>query len=205
MLKKELASALGISPAMVSKLVARGMPADTIERAQRWRKRHLEPGRIKGNRFDPAAAKARLGSAAAPATTPQAAPAATPERPDHAQALALRIEGAAEHILRTLRYGDLEDIPALESTIRDGIRQSMALPGVTVRLPLVVWGALIEGSLADDPFPEDLYDAWPRAKRDTMLTAQDFASIARPWADRQPDEWLHLASQDPPAPAAANH
>ena len=50
MLKKELADALGISGPMVSKLAKRGMPTDSVERAQRWRKRHLEPGRLKSNR-----------------------------------------------------------------------------------------------------------------------------------------------------------
>lgn len=52
MLKKELAEALGISAAMVSKLAKRGMPADSVERAQRWRRRHLEPGRVKGVRYE---------------------------------------------------------------------------------------------------------------------------------------------------------
>ena len=50
---KELAALLGISGAAVSKLVKRGMPTDSLERAKRWRKRHLEPGRIKGGKFDP--------------------------------------------------------------------------------------------------------------------------------------------------------
>lgn len=53
MLQKELAKLLGISPAMVSRLAKRGMPTDSVERAERWRKRHLEPGRVKGSRFDP--------------------------------------------------------------------------------------------------------------------------------------------------------
>ncbi len=52
MLQKELATALDISPAMVSKLAKRGMPTDTLERAQRWRKRHLEPGRLKARPLD---------------------------------------------------------------------------------------------------------------------------------------------------------
>lgn len=50
MLKKDLADALGISAAMVSKLSKRGMPTDSVERARRWRKRHLEQGRVKGMR-----------------------------------------------------------------------------------------------------------------------------------------------------------
>lgn len=62
MLQKELATALNISPAMVSKLAKRGMPTDTPERAQRWRKRHLEPGRVK-------AALAPTGQGAAPRPT----------------------------------------------------------------------------------------------------------------------------------------
>lgn len=51
MQQKELANLLDISTAMVSRLVKRGMPTDTLERAERWRKRHLEPGRVKGSRF----------------------------------------------------------------------------------------------------------------------------------------------------------
>ena len=53
MLKKELATLLGVSESMVSRHAKKGMPTDSLERAQRWRKRHLEPGRIKGSRFDP--------------------------------------------------------------------------------------------------------------------------------------------------------
>jgi hypothetical protein len=72
MLKKELAAALSISPAMVSKLAKRGMPTDTLERAQRWRRRHLEPGRVKGVRLedpkaiptDPVARANAIGAAA---------------------------------------------------------------------------------------------------------------------------------------------
>lgn len=52
MTKKELAALLGISGAMVTKLAKRGMPTNSLERAERWRKRHLEPGRVKGTRFD---------------------------------------------------------------------------------------------------------------------------------------------------------
>ena len=53
MQQKELASLLGVSPAIVSRHAKRGMPTDTLERAQKWRKRHLEPGRVKGNRYTP--------------------------------------------------------------------------------------------------------------------------------------------------------
>lgn len=45
--RSELAQALGISESMVSRLVRRGMPDTDIVKAQRWRKRHLEPSRMK--------------------------------------------------------------------------------------------------------------------------------------------------------------
>lgn len=51
MQRQELAKHLGISPSMVTKLAKRGMPVDTVERAKRWRNRHLEPGRVKGSRM----------------------------------------------------------------------------------------------------------------------------------------------------------
>jgi hypothetical protein len=50
--QKELAALLGVTPAIVSRHAKRGMPTDTLERAERWRKRHLEPGRVKGSRAD---------------------------------------------------------------------------------------------------------------------------------------------------------
>lgn len=49
---KELAAGLGISQGMVSRLIAKGMPDDSIERARRWRNRHLQRGRMKGIRAD---------------------------------------------------------------------------------------------------------------------------------------------------------
>ncbi len=68
MTKSELAQLLGISPSMVSRLSKRGMPVDSLERAQRWRKRHLEPGRVKGQRYDPNATPPKPAPvAAAPA------------------------------------------------------------------------------------------------------------------------------------------
>lgn len=66
MLKKELAQLLGVSESMVSRHAKQGMPTDSVERAQRWRKRHLEPGRVKGQRYDPKA-KAATTTKAAPA------------------------------------------------------------------------------------------------------------------------------------------
>lgn len=52
MTREELATALDISRGALSKLEKRGMPIDSVERARRWRKRHLQPGRMKGVRRD---------------------------------------------------------------------------------------------------------------------------------------------------------
>jgi hypothetical protein len=62
MLMKDLALALGISGAMVSKLAKRGMPTHDADAARRWRRRHLNPAQTKGNRFD--AAQAPVAAAA---------------------------------------------------------------------------------------------------------------------------------------------
>lgn len=43
MKQSELCNALGLSKAQVSKLVARGMPTDSAEAAEDWRRRNLEP------------------------------------------------------------------------------------------------------------------------------------------------------------------
>ena len=72
MQQKEIATLLDISPAMVSRLVKKGMPTDSLERAQKWRKRHLEPGRVKGARAD--TIKARQPTPPKPADPPPAAP-----------------------------------------------------------------------------------------------------------------------------------
>lgn len=59
MKQKELAILLDITPAMVSRLAKRGMPVDCPERAKRWRRRHLEPGRVKGVRYERSKANVR--------------------------------------------------------------------------------------------------------------------------------------------------
>lgn len=49
---KQMSEALGISEAMVSRLRRRGMPMDSAERAAAWRRRHMDPARMKGTRVD---------------------------------------------------------------------------------------------------------------------------------------------------------
>jgi hypothetical protein len=47
MTKSELAHSLNISRTMLYKLIARGMPWDSLEDAIRWRKKNLNPSRTK--------------------------------------------------------------------------------------------------------------------------------------------------------------
>lgn len=125
MKQKELAALLGISGAAVSKLAKRGMPTDSLERAKRWRKRHLEPGRIKGAKFDPKA----------PMVSDQAAAVAEVER------LALVL---LPKLSEACSYLDQEQIVA---PLRCELR---ALPeNAQPCLPPQVWFALLEYAVAD--------------------------------------------------------
>jgi hypothetical protein len=54
--QKELAALLGVSQAMVSRHIKMGMPSDSLERAQKWRRRKLVPSRVKGVRLGTAEA-----------------------------------------------------------------------------------------------------------------------------------------------------
>ena len=72
MQQKELAALLGVSPAMVSRHAKKGMPTDTLERAEKWRRRHLEPGRVKGTRYEPGST--RKPAPAQPSGPPRVVP-----------------------------------------------------------------------------------------------------------------------------------
>jgi hypothetical protein len=52
MLRKDLATALGISVQMVGRLKKRGMPVDSISSAQKWRNRNLQISRTREYRAD---------------------------------------------------------------------------------------------------------------------------------------------------------
>lgn len=69
MTQSELAQALGITQAAVSKLARRGMPTDSVERATRWRRRHLQTGRMKGIRRETAPAQPMAPEGPTPAAT----------------------------------------------------------------------------------------------------------------------------------------
>ena len=127
MQQKELATLLDISPAMVSRLAKRGMPTDTLERAERWRRRHLEPGRVKGARIDqPARPK--------------------PERPAPPRPAAYvsdaQIEAAGDLADGALRRGDQFAADGRIVQLRELL--SHASPDASPRLTLRVWLALLD-------------------------------------------------------------
>ena len=134
MQQKELANLLGVSPAIVSRHAKRGMPTDTLERAQRWRKRHLEPGRVKGARYTPNhdPAPERLPS------LPEALPCV----------LELEMEAAGDLIDAALARGNQYGAAIRTWQLRGLLRQATghACPRLSVR----VWLALLGYWLHED-------------------------------------------------------
>ncbi len=122
MTQKELAALLGISGPAVSKLVKRGMPTDSLERAKRWRKRHLEPAMVKGSKFDPKAP-------------------AFPEIAEAERLALVVLQSLAEACSRL----DQERILA---PVRAAIRSLS--PGDDLRMPAEVWIGLLQYAASDD-------------------------------------------------------
>ena len=115
---------------MVSRLVKRGMPTDTLERAQKWRKRHLEAGRVKGSRFNPSSVK--------PANLPRAVqciPVADIE------ALGVLLDGAETS-------GNSYSVAIHVFQVRNLLRKTPT--GASPRLSLRVWLKLLDYMLAKD-------------------------------------------------------
>jgi hypothetical protein len=139
MQQNELATLLGISPAMVSRLAKRGMPTDDLLRAQRWRKRHLDPGRIKGSRFNP-------NQLTEPTTTRPATPAPAAALPCVPPAeLDFEIEAAGNLVDATLIGRNLYGGAIRTMQLRDLLRQTA--DDASPRLSLRVWLALLDYTL----------------------------------------------------------
>lgn len=130
MLNKELAQLLGVSESMVSRLAKRGMPIDSLERAQRWRKRHLEPGRVKGSRYD---------------STAQQAPAAT-------GAKVRDLPSCIEQLNKALQAGPVQPGAPLIVTTRNALRLRVdwRQDVHTLKMPVRVWVRLLEAVCSID-------------------------------------------------------
>lgn len=145
MTKTELAQMLGISASMVSRLAKRGMPVDDVDKAKRWRKRHLEPGRVKGMRVDTIVEPVQPLAPAAP----------TKPTPDLAGQLAV-IERLGQ-TLATAIDSEAVSIDADASKLRTAMKAAdwsafAALVGNTWPrpcLPANTWHYLLAWALAD--------------------------------------------------------
>lgn len=129
MQQKELAVLLDISPAMVSRLAKRGMPTDSLERAERWRRRHLEPGRVKGRRFEPG--RIAEPTPVKPASPPQPVP----------QLSDADVEAVADLVNGALTRGDDDLAAARLLQLRELLPDTA--PGASPRLPVRVWLSLL--------------------------------------------------------------
>jgi hypothetical protein len=158
MQQKELAKLLDISPSMVSRLVGQGMPTDTLDRAKKWRKRHLEPGRIKGSRYDPKHDQAAAAVAPVP-SAPAAKPGAS-MRVLEAEALALNA---------ALINGDQEEATERLAHLRCLFQEvpNDAQP----RVPLRVWLALVDYVIHKD------YILRNAPNMDEALTPAEFGEL----------------------------
>lgn len=166
MLKKELAALLDISPAMVSRLAKQGMPVDTVERAKRWRKRHLEPSRIKGSRFDANALPVSVKLEEPPSTFVEVARVAV--LTNTALANANDTDFDANKLLEPLRVM-LQQLP-------DNARP---------RIPLRVWLALVDWVLSEKSALRQATDL------ESVLNPDEFS--ARTGAQISGRSWLELA------------
>ena len=190
MQQNELAKLLEISTAMVSRLAKRGMPTDTLERAQRWRKRHLEPGRVKGARFDP------KRKATPPAPTPM-----TPGTVEPALLVDLLadIEAAGLELDKALTEGDKVWADVMIQQVRDLLR---VLPdGAWPDLPIGVWNALTAEIRAlfppkeDNPLCEDGTPVYPES-----MTDDEAFESGQFWLDVAAGRWIVNADWQPTTP-----
>jgi hypothetical protein len=135
--RQDLALQLGISASMVSRLAKRGMPTDSVDRADKWRRRHLEPGRIKGVRMDPITTAKRAAPASGHVSIAGAHRARELEMP-----VALALQRVRD--LGLIAYHAITDgsYRAVEPTLRDAMRAIPPGARHLVQMPLEVWDAL---------------------------------------------------------------
>lgn len=189
MQQRELAALLDISPAMVSRLVKKGMPSDTLERAERWRRRHLEPSRIKGTRID--TVKASASRPASLASTAQAVPQPGDlEREQQIKAavlagpVSLAIVELWSHATRQAQSSGGATAGEMLAELRTLLRRLK--PDDTPRMALGVWLALTDYSMCPEAELRKATDL------DTLLDPNGFAARVNPDC---PD-WGHFWLED---------
>lgn len=119
--QRALATALGLSPAMVTKLKKAGMPVDSVAAAQWWRSAHQRLRASTGTVPPAVAGSATAGNARAPAT-----PAAPPSDNGYSAARARRELAEAERAEDELRKARGQ-LVAWEDVQRGGFEVARAL------------------------------------------------------------------------------
>jgi hypothetical protein len=189
MQQRELASQLDISPAMVSRLAKRGMPTDTLERAEKWRRRHLEPSRIKGTRIDTVKAAPGKPASQAQSETTQGNEHPSDMTQDRIKAAALAGPvslAIVELWSNTTRHAQASGADAagqLLLELRALLRRLK--PGDDPRMALGVWLALTDYSMCPDCELRQATDL------DALLSPNDFAARVNPDCPNWGDVWLH--------------
>ena len=157
LLQKELATALGVSPASITKLKARGMPVHSVEAARRWRDMNLDLSRTKW-----------------PDTTDE------PKVIQSGQVQADDLRGLVAHI-EGLALQAVEKFSEVAPYLRAAMR---ALPPAYrdgIRLPLEVWDKL----LADFNQAMAMFDAaegvLPDGNDGETMTDDDADFMGRFW------------------------
>ena len=172
MQQKALAVLLSISPAMVSRLVKKGMPTDTLERAEKWRRRHLEPSRIKGTRIDTVKAAPGKPSSLASQAQSDTHPSDMTQDRIKAAALAGPVSLAIVELWSTTtrhaQASGADTAGQLLSELRALLRR--LLPGDYPRMALGVWLALTDYSMCPDCELRQATDL------DTLLEPNDFSA-----------------------------
>lgn len=181
--KKELALELGISASMVSRLSKRGMPTDSVERAKRWRRRHLELGRMKENRFDPnAKVVAPIVRSPAPGGVIEVHRVSGVDPAVHLEAVQ-----RAGLLLDSALFGSDDEGRVMDI---DGFRDILrSLPdGLRPRLPMRVWVALVDYMLSEEsPVRSD-------ADQMKLLGIDELTTKISPYGNAlDPAEWWDIA------------
>ena len=182
MTKKELARLLGVSASIVSRHAKAGMPTDTIERAQKWRKRHLEPARVKG---------ARSNASPSPSTQPpNPAAAASPQKTragDSAQPSIESIEALARMANTALTNAPASSAAAIVAELRVALRGLTSFD-VNLHMSMRVWLALVSWWMHPEAEERQTTDLEP------VLTPNEFcARVSAPGLGRIGVVWLDVA------------
>ena len=163
--QNHLAELLGISKSAASKQVARGMLTHSLEAAKAWRKEHIDPSRMKGQRMD---------SFRIPGQPLQRVP-----------RLVVLIDRASE--LMNMAYNELEGGRSMQHLIPDLRRALAAVPQEhrdRVGLPMSVMDVLVAHvtsclpAKADNPMGDDGEPIWIDGSTMTDAEAQ---SVGEDW------------------------